>query len=126
MLPENKMKDPYLEHELKDSFINPILNMFFSDRQTMKYRSPENCLPERMHRTEVWKRPDAVVSSVELSCFAYTKLVGKVKNETYSWDSLAVLFDKYRLAIYGKDAIDEGVKLVIVYQAVGKYQTLLA
>jgi hypothetical protein len=109
-----------LEHELRDSYINPILNLFFSAKDVMQYRSPETNLPERIGRSEFTKRPDAVVSTIDNTHFSYTRLVGEVKNDTYDMDSMLVLYDKYRLSIYGKDVVDNGVKTAVLYQAIGK------
>jgi hypothetical protein len=116
------MNEEVLEHELKDTYINPILNAFFSLQEKFKYRAPEQNLPERVYRTEFSKKPDAIVSTIVFSHFSYTKLVGEVKNETYQLESLAVLYDKYKLGIYGKDIVDKGVAKVILFQAVGKWR----
>lgn len=115
------MNHQILENELKDSHLNPILNHFFSKKDDYKFRCPEVNLPERLERTEYLKKPDAIVSKIDISHFNYTKLVGEVKNDTYNTESLLVLFDKYKLAPYGKDIIDKGLSKVILYQAIGKY-----
>jgi hypothetical protein len=108
------------DHELKETYINTILNPFFSVKEEFKFRSPEENIPERLHRTDFIKKPDAIVSAVDLNEFSYTKLVGEVKCDIYSFDSLDVQYDMYKLAIYGKDCVDEGTDNVILYQAVGR------
>lgn len=60
-----------LEHELRDTYINLILNLFFSAKDVMQYRSPETNLPERIGRSEFTKSPDVVMSTIDNTHFTY-------------------------------------------------------
>lgn len=86
----------------------------------MKYRTPEQNLYERVSRTDNSKKPDAIVSNINGPQFSYTKMIGEVKPDSFDKDSISVLYDKYRLALFGKDCVDSGTENVILFQAIGK------
>lgn len=119
------MTENMLENELKDSYIHPILNFFFTVKERMKFRAPEENLLERSSRASTLKRPDAIVSTIQHTKFGHTRLIGETKNSTYNSDSLLVLYDKYRLSLFAKDILDSNVNEVVIYQTIGKNIKLL-
>lgn len=116
------MKGTILEHELRTSYIDSILTVFFSVENKFKYRNAEINLPERKTRTDYQKCPDTVVSSIQHNHSSYSRLVGETKNSEYDADYLGTIVnDKYRRALFAKDVLDSaGLKKVILFQANGK------
>ncbi|KAG2229517.1 hypothetical protein INT48_008406, partial [Thamnidium elegans] len=112
------MRGELKENELKQSYLFPLFDPFFSKKEKFKFRSPEENLPERYVRTQNIKRPDFIVSSLNINEFTFTRMIGEVKMGTYNQDSLQTIYDKYKLALFGKDCLDDNTNFVILCQTV--------
>ncbi|GAA5815769.1 hypothetical protein MFLAVUS_009284 [Mucor flavus] len=84
-----------------------------------EFRSPEENLSERNARTRNIKRPDFIVSTINCNEFTFTRMIGEVKSGSYDQCSLGVMYDKYKLALFGKDCLDSDTDFVILCQTVG-------
>lgn len=115
-----RMKGEIRENELKQSYLYPIFDPFLSNKDKFKFRSPEENLTERNARTRNIKRPDFIVSTINCNEFTFTRMIGEVKSGSYDQCSLGVMYDKYKLALFGKDCLDSDTDFVILCQTVGK------